>query len=107
MYAKQKAVEAQKKKKNVQPTESVVTSPASTHQEASSALPRDLSKVPMTSRRGKPLILARKGSHATGGLKRMHLSLNLRLMSLLAGASCMPVLDAGLRGIVCHYRCCA
>lgn len=65
MYAKQKAVEAQKKKKNVQPTESVVTSPASTHQEASSALPRDLSKVPMTSRRGKPLILARKGSHAT------------------------------------------
>lgn len=65
MYAKQKAVEAQKKKKNVQSTESVVTSPASTHQEASSALPRDLSKVPMTSRRGKPLILARKGSHAT------------------------------------------
>uniref|UniRef100_A0A8C3LCL0 MAX gene-associated protein n=1 Tax=Chrysolophus pictus TaxID=9089 RepID=A0A8C3LCL0_CHRPC len=65
MYAKQKAVEAQKKKKNVQPAESVVTSPASTHQEASSALPRDLSKVPMTNRRGKPLILARKGSHAT------------------------------------------
>ncbi|XP_021257643.1 MAX gene-associated protein isoform X3 [Numida meleagris] len=65
MYAKQKAIEAQKKKKNVQPAESVVTSPASTHQEASSALPRDLSKVPMTNRRGKPLILARKGSHAT------------------------------------------
>ncbi|POI29403.1 hypothetical protein CIB84_006847, partial [Bambusicola thoracicus] len=65
MYAKQKAVEAQKKKKNVQPAESVVASPASTHQEASSALPRDLSKVPMTNRRGKPLILARKGSHAT------------------------------------------
>ncbi|XP_019471075.1 MAX gene-associated protein-like isoform X2 [Meleagris gallopavo] len=65
MYAKQKAVEAQKKKKNVQPAESVVTSPASTHQEASSALPRDLSKVPMTNRRGKPLILARKGSHTT------------------------------------------
>ncbi|XP_048803578.1 MAX gene-associated protein isoform X7 [Lagopus muta] len=65
MYAKQKAVEAQKKKKNVQPAESVLTSPASTHQEASSALPRDLSKVPMTNRRGKPLILARKGSHAT------------------------------------------
>ncbi|XP_031449392.1 MAX gene-associated protein isoform X3 [Phasianus colchicus] len=65
MYAKQKAVEAQKKKKNVQPAESVVTSPASTQQEASSALPRDPSKVPMTNRRGKPLILARKGSHAT------------------------------------------
>uniref|UniRef100_A0A8C2TSE8 MAX gene-associated protein n=1 Tax=Coturnix japonica TaxID=93934 RepID=A0A8C2TSE8_COTJA len=68
MYAKQKAGEAQKKKKSVQPAESdtVVTSPASTRQEASSsALPRDPSKVPMTNRRGKPLILARKGSHAT------------------------------------------
>ncbi|XP_065610893.1 MAX gene-associated protein isoform X6 [Cyrtonyx montezumae] len=65
MYAKQKAEEAQKKKKNVQPAESVVTSPASTRQEASSALPREVSKVPLTSRRGKPLILARKGSRAT------------------------------------------
>lgn len=38
-------------------------------------------------------------------LKRLS---NLRLMNLLAGASCMPVLDAGLQGIqVCHYRCCA
>ncbi|NXC39558.1 MGAP protein, partial [Penelope pileata] len=64
MYAKQKAVEAQKKKKNDQPAESVVTSTASTQQEES-ALPRDLSKVPMTNRRGKPLILARKGGQAT------------------------------------------
>ncbi|XP_072193775.1 MAX gene-associated protein isoform X3 [Excalfactoria chinensis] len=76
MYAKQKAGEAQKKKKSVQPAESVVTSPASTHQEASSsALPRDPSKVPMTNRRGKPLILARKGSHATENTSSSSLTL--------------------------------
>ncbi|NXJ07622.1 MGAP protein, partial [Odontophorus gujanensis] len=79
MYAKQKAEEAQKKKKNFQPAESVVTSPASTHQEASSALPRELSKVPLTSRRGKPLILARKGSRATENAS----SLNLTAASLV------------------------
>ncbi|XP_035395280.1 MAX gene-associated protein isoform X5 [Cygnus atratus] len=65
MYAKQKAIEAQKKKKQVQPAESVVTSTATTQQEASSLPSRDLGKVAMTNRRGKPLILARKGSHAT------------------------------------------
>nr|XP_047921019.1 MAX gene-associated protein isoform X12 [Anser cygnoides] len=65
MYAKQKAVEAQKKKKQVQPAESVVTSTATTQQEACSLPSRDLGKVAMTNRRGKPLILARKGSHAT------------------------------------------
>lgn len=74
MYAKQKAVEAQKKKKQVQPAESVVTSTATTQQEACSLPSRDLGKVAMTNRRGKPLILARKGSHATGGLKMMYLS---------------------------------
>ncbi|OXB70478.1 UNVERIFIED_CONTAM: hypothetical protein H355_012076, partial [Colinus virginianus] len=74
MYAKQKAEEAQKKKKNIQPAESVVTSPASTRQEASSALPRELSKVPLTSRRGKPLILARKGSRATENASSMTLT---------------------------------
>ncbi|XP_040413667.1 MAX gene-associated protein isoform X24 [Cygnus olor] len=65
MYAKQKAIEAQKKKKQVQPAESVVTSTATTQQEASSLPSRDLGKVAVTNRRGKPLILARKGSHAT------------------------------------------
>ncbi|NXI65315.1 MGAP protein, partial [Anseranas semipalmata] len=65
MYAKQKAIEAQKKKKQVQPAESIVTSTASTQQEGSSAPSRELGKVTMTNRRGKPLILARKGSHAT------------------------------------------
>nr|XP_027313282.1 MAX gene-associated protein isoform X8 [Anas platyrhynchos] len=63
MYAKQKAVEAQKKKK--QPAESVVTSTATTQQEASCVQSRDLVKAAMTNRRGKPLILAKKGSHAT------------------------------------------
>ncbi|XP_068540006.1 MAX gene-associated protein isoform X8 [Anas acuta] len=63
MYAKQKAVEAQKKKK--QPAESVVTSTATTQQEASCLQSRDLVKAAMTNRRGKPLILAKKGSHAT------------------------------------------
>lgn len=74
MYAKQKAIEAQKKKKQVQPAESVVTSTATTQQEASCVQSRDLVKAAMTNRRGKPLILAKKGSHATGGLKMMYLS---------------------------------
>ncbi|NWU73014.1 MGAP protein, partial [Pterocles burchelli] len=84
--AKQKAVEAQKKKKQAEPEESVVTSTANTQKEGSSApsrevsapssevpaprreLPapaRELAQMPMTNRRGKPLILARKGSRAT------------------------------------------
>ncbi|NWH49041.1 MGAP protein, partial [Fregata magnificens] len=66
IYAKQKAVEAQKKKKQAEPEESVVTSTASTQQEGSSAPSRELSQMAMTNRRGKPLILARKGGRATG-----------------------------------------
>ncbi|PKU39245.1 max gene-associated protein [Limosa lapponica baueri] len=69
IYAKQKAVEAQKKKKQAEPEESVVTSTASTQQEGSSAPSRELPQITMTNRRGKPLILARKGSRATGELK--------------------------------------
>ncbi|KFQ58952.1 MAX gene-associated protein, partial [Pelecanus crispus] len=65
IYAKQKAVEAQKKKKQAEPEEPVVTSTASTQQEGSSAPSRDLAQMAMTNRRGKPLILARKGSRAT------------------------------------------
>ncbi|XP_040458456.1 MAX gene-associated protein isoform X6 [Falco naumanni] len=65
IYAKQKAVEAQKKKKQAEPEESVVTSTASTQQEGSSAPSRELAQMTMTNRRGKPLILARKGARAT------------------------------------------
>ncbi|XP_074440724.1 MAX gene-associated protein isoform X2 [Larus michahellis] len=65
IYAKQKAVEAQKKKKQTEPEESVVTSTASTQQEGSSAPSREVAQIPMTNRRGKPLILARKGGRAT------------------------------------------
>ncbi|KAM6068146.1 MAX gene-associated protein isoform 6-T7 [Theristicus caerulescens] len=65
IYAKQKAVEAQKKKKQAEPEESVVTSTASTQQEGSSAASRELAQITMTNRRGKPLILARKGGRAT------------------------------------------
>ncbi|XP_057259945.1 MAX gene-associated protein isoform X6 [Pezoporus wallicus] len=64
IYAKQKAVEAQKKKQ-VEPEESAVTSAASTQQEEISAPSRELPEVAMTNRRGKPLILARKGVRAT------------------------------------------
>ncbi|KAM4665366.1 MAX gene-associated protein isoform 6-T7 [Amazona ochrocephala] len=64
IYAKQKAVEAQKKKQ-VEPEESAVTSTASTQREETSAPSRELPEVTMTNRRGKPLILARKGVRAT------------------------------------------
>ncbi|XP_075008212.1 MAX gene-associated protein isoform X10 [Calonectris borealis] len=64
IYAKQKAVEAQKKKKQTEPEESVVTSTASTQQEGSPAPSRELAQMTMTNRRGKPLILARKGGRA-------------------------------------------
>ncbi|XP_010008324.1 PREDICTED: MAX gene-associated protein [Nestor notabilis] len=65
IYAKQKAVEAQKKKKQVEPEEPAVTSTASTQQEETLAPSRELPDVTMTNRRGKPLILARKGVRAT------------------------------------------
>ncbi|XP_053923333.1 MAX gene-associated protein isoform X3 [Cuculus canorus] len=70
IYAKQKAVEAQKKKKQPESEASVVTSTASKQQEASSAPSKELPQVAMppvtmTNRRGKPLILARKGPRPT------------------------------------------
>ncbi|KAM9289821.1 MAX gene-associated protein isoform 6-T6 [Cariama cristata] len=66
IYAKQKAVEAQKKKQQAEPEEPVVTSTASTQQEGPSAPAREVvAPVAMTNRRGKPLILARKGVRAT------------------------------------------
>ncbi|XP_053800677.1 MAX gene-associated protein isoform X4 [Vidua chalybeata] len=65
IYAKQKATEAQKKKKEPEPQKSAAPSTASTQQEGSSAAPREPTPIPMTSRRGKPLILARRGVRAT------------------------------------------
>ncbi|KFZ50328.1 MAX gene-associated protein, partial [Antrostomus carolinensis] len=63
--AKQKAVEAQKKKKPPEPEESVPTSTASTQPQGSSTPSTEVAQVAMTNRRGKPLILARKGARAT------------------------------------------
>ncbi|NXM33696.1 MGAP protein, partial [Oxyruncus cristatus] len=65
IYAKQKAIEAQKKKKEPEPEKSAATSTASTQQEGSSAPHREPTQITMTNRRGKPLILARRGVRAT------------------------------------------
>uniref|UniRef100_A0A8C3N9N2 MAX gene-associated protein n=3 Tax=Passeriformes TaxID=9126 RepID=A0A8C3N9N2_GEOPR len=65
IYAKQKATEAQKKKKEPEPQKSAAPSTASTQQEGSSAAPREPTPIAMTNRRGKPLILARRGVRAT------------------------------------------
>nr|XP_026650041.1 MAX gene-associated protein isoform X6 [Zonotrichia albicollis] len=65
IYAKQKATEAQKKKKEPEPQKSAAPSTASTQQEGSSAAPREPAPILMTNRRGKPLILARRGVRAT------------------------------------------
>ncbi|XP_019374597.1 PREDICTED: MAX gene-associated protein isoform X4 [Gavialis gangeticus] len=64
IYAKQKAVEAQKKKQ-VEPKESSVTIMPNRQQEGSIASSRELGQMIVTNRRGKPLILARKGNQAT------------------------------------------
>ncbi|XP_019406932.1 PREDICTED: MAX gene-associated protein isoform X3 [Crocodylus porosus] len=64
IYAKQKAVEAQKKKQ-VEPKESSVTTMPNRQQEGSIASSRELGQMIVTNRRGKPLILARKGNQAT------------------------------------------
>ncbi|XP_073204793.1 MAX gene-associated protein isoform X5 [Lepidochelys kempii] len=63
IYAKQKAVEAQKKRKQVEPEELVSTKP-SRQQEESSTSSKELEQMIVTNRRGKPLILARKGGQA-------------------------------------------
>uniref|UniRef100_A0A8C8SYC2 MAX gene-associated protein n=1 Tax=Pelusios castaneus TaxID=367368 RepID=A0A8C8SYC2_9SAUR len=65
IYAKQKAVEAQKKKKQVESEEPVVAPKPSRQQEGSFTSFQELGQMVMTNRRGKPLILARKGSQAT------------------------------------------
>ncbi|XP_039921883.1 MAX gene-associated protein isoform X4 [Hirundo rustica] len=65
IYAKQKAIEAQKKKKEPEPQKSAAPSTASTQKEGSSAAPREQTPIAMTNRRGKPLILSRRGVRAT------------------------------------------
>ncbi|XP_071414483.1 MAX gene-associated protein isoform X4 [Pithys albifrons albifrons] len=65
IYAKQKAIEAQKKKKEPEPEKSAATSTAIAQQEGSSAPHREPIQIAMTNRRGKPLILARRGVRAT------------------------------------------
>ncbi|XP_068873496.1 MAX gene-associated protein isoform X6 [Aphelocoma coerulescens] len=64
IYAKQKAIEAQKKKKEPEPQKPAAPSTAST-QQGSSASTREPTPIAMTNRRGKPLILARRGVRAT------------------------------------------
>ncbi|XP_038261034.1 MAX gene-associated protein isoform X6 [Dermochelys coriacea] len=64
IYAKQKAVEAQKKRKQVEPEELVVSTKPSRQQEESSTSSKELEQMIVTNRRGKPLILARKGGQA-------------------------------------------
>ncbi|NXV70651.1 MGAP protein, partial [Atlantisia rogersi] len=65
IYAKQKAIEAQKKNKPTEPEDTAVPKTASTQQEGSCAPSREVTQITMTNRRGKPLILARKGVRAT------------------------------------------
>ncbi|XP_068017516.1 MAX gene-associated protein isoform X6 [Melanerpes formicivorus] len=68
IYAKQKAIEAQKKKKQPE-SEAPVANKTSTQQERPPPPPlpppRELTEIPMTNRRGKPLILTRKAVRAT------------------------------------------
>ncbi|XP_005047078.1 PREDICTED: MAX gene-associated protein isoform X2 [Ficedula albicollis] len=80
IYAKQKAIEAQKKKKEPEPQKSAAASTAGSQQEGSSAAPREPAPIAMTSRRGKPLILARRGVRATDDSSA---SLTLRAASVV------------------------
>ncbi|NXD33880.1 MGAP protein, partial [Copsychus sechellarum] len=80
IYAKQKAIEAQKKKKEPEPQKPAAPSTASTQEEGSSAAPREPAPIAMTSRRGKPLILARRGVRAADDSSA---SLTLRAASVV------------------------
>ncbi|XP_061854146.1 MAX gene-associated protein isoform X3 [Colius striatus] len=66
IYAKQKAVETQKKKKHAEAEKPAVTSAVSNQPEASPAPSREVPKTPVTNGRGKPLILAKKAVSAKG-----------------------------------------
>ncbi|XP_077178915.1 MAX gene-associated protein-like isoform X2 [Paroedura picta] len=68
IYAKQKAVEAQKKQQEAKPTKTERAKTAKSSAEPSpSSLFREIKQATVSSKRTKPLILARKRSHAPGG----------------------------------------
>lgn len=66
IYAKQQALEAQKRKKKLGSDEFCVSPRIGTQLEGSSASSVDLGQMLMNNRRGKPLILSRKRDQATG-----------------------------------------
>ncbi|XP_054421536.1 MAX gene-associated protein isoform X3 [Pteronotus mesoamericanus] len=65
IYAKQQALEAQKRKKKMGSDEFDVSPRTSKQQEGSSASPVDLGQIFINNRKGKPLILSRKRDQAT------------------------------------------
>lgn len=66
IYAKQQALEAQKRKKKMESDEFDVSPRASNQQEGASASSVDLGQMFINNRKGKPLILSRKKDQATG-----------------------------------------
>lgn len=74
IYAKQQALEAQKRKKKMGSDEFDM-SPRTTKQQEGSASSVDLGQMFINNRKGKPLILSRKRDQATGRRGRSLLSL--------------------------------
>ncbi|KAM9067917.1 MAX gene-associated protein isoform X1 [Sarcophilus harrisii] len=72
IYAKQQALEAQKKKKKMDQDEPNVPPRVVKQQEGTSTSSVELGQVVMTSRRGKPLILARKRAPSTEKISPSH-----------------------------------
>uniref|UniRef100_A0A4X2KIL8 MAX gene-associated protein n=1 Tax=Vombatus ursinus TaxID=29139 RepID=A0A4X2KIL8_VOMUR len=72
IYAKQQALEAQKKKKKMDQDEPTMPPRAIKQQEGASTPSVELGQVVMTSRRGKPLILARKRAPSTEKISPSH-----------------------------------
>ncbi|XP_074145454.1 MAX gene-associated protein isoform X5 [Sminthopsis crassicaudata] len=72
IYAKQQALEAQKKKKKMDQDEPNVPPRVVKQQEGASTSSVELGQVVMTSRRGKPLILARKRAPSTEKISPSH-----------------------------------
>lgn len=66
IYAKQQALEAQKRKKKMGSNEFDESPRTSKQQEGSSTSSVDLGQMFINNRRGKPLILSRKRDQATG-----------------------------------------
>uniref|UniRef100_A0A5F8GQF4 MAX gene-associated protein n=1 Tax=Monodelphis domestica TaxID=13616 RepID=A0A5F8GQF4_MONDO len=71
IYAKQQALEAQKKKKKLDQDESSIP-PRAVKQQEGASTSVELGQVVMTSRRGKPLILARKRGQSTEKISPSH-----------------------------------